>query len=103
MRVTIDASSTLLRSAGVKGYIWHWIRQLRRLEQGEEICAFPYLNDLGPLDHNASNLSLLRTVPRIALLHFVNIRGNPALDWLLRGSDIFHTSNLVRRAPRNVK
>ena len=103
MRVTIDATSALLRSAGVKGYIWHWIRQLRRLEQGEEIRAFPYLNDLGPLDHNTSNLSFLRTVPRIALLHFVNIPGNPALDWMLRGTDIFHASNQVHRAPRKVK
>jgi alpha-1,3-rhamnosyl/mannosyltransferase len=103
MRVTIDATSALLRSAGVKGYTWHWIRQLRRLEQGEEIRAFPYLHDLGPLDHNTSNLSFLRTVPRIALLHFVNLPGNPALDWILSGSDIFHASNQVHRAPKSVK
>jgi alpha-1,3-rhamnosyl/mannosyltransferase len=103
MRVTIDATSALLRSAGVKGYTWHWIRQLRRLEQGEEIRAFPFLDDLGPLDHDGSNLSFLRTAPRIALLHFVNLSGNPTLDWMLRGSTIFHASNQVHRAPRNVK
>ena len=105
MRVTIDATSALLRSAGVKSYIYHWVRHLRRHAKPpqDEICAFPFLNDFGGLDHESSMLSLAQTLPRLALLHFVNVRGNPALDRILRGSDIFHASNQVRRAPKGVK
>lgn len=103
MRVTVDATSALLRSAGVKSYTYYWIRHLRRHANGHEIRAFPFLDDLGPLDHEASTLSRWQTVARLGLLHFVNIRGNPAIDYCLRGSDIFHGSNQVRNPPRGAK
>jgi glycosyltransferase involved in cell wall biosynthesis len=104
MRVTIDATSALLRSAGVKSYTYHWFRHLRaQAPPGDEIRAFPYLHDFGRLDHESSILTRWQTLPRLALLHFVNIPGNPALDAIVRGSDIFHASNQVRRAPRHVK
>jgi alpha-1,3-rhamnosyl/mannosyltransferase len=103
MRVTIDATSALLRSAGVKNYVYHWVRHMRRLAKGDEIRAFPYLHDFGKLDHEASTLASWQTYPRLALLYFVNIPGNPALDWVVRGSDVFHASNQVRQAPRGVK
>src|SRR5712691_9514890 len=103
MRVTIDATSALLRSAGVKSYTYHWIRHLRRLAGGDEILAFPYLRELGSLDHEASVLPFWRTAPRIALLHSVNIIGAPLLDAVLAGSDIFHASNQVRHAPRRAR
>ena len=48
MRITIDATSALLRSAGVKGYTYHWLRHLRQqAAAGEEIRAFPLLERLG--------------------------------------------------------
>src|SRR5882724_6641736 len=103
MRVTIDATSALLRSAGVKNYVYHWVRHMRRLAMDDEIRAFPYLHDFGKLDHEASTLTGWQTYPRLALLYFVNIPGNPALDWVVRGSDVFHASNQVRQAPRGVK
>ena len=101
MRITIDATSVLLRSAGVKNYTYHWIRHLRRLAQGDEILAFPCLGDLGRLEHDTSVLPLWRTVPRIALLHGVNVLGWRVLETVLARSDIFHASNLVHRAPRS--
>jgi len=103
MRVTIDATSALLRSAGIKSYTYHWVRHLRRQAQNDEIRAFPYLQDFGRLDHEASTIPAWQTLPRLALLYFVNVPGNPALDWILSGSDIFHASNQVRVAPRRVK
>lgn len=103
MRVTIDATSALLRSAGIKSYTYHWVSHLRKQSPPDEIRAFPFLKDFGRLDHQASTLSEWQTLPRLALLYFVNIPGNPALDWLLAGSDIFHASNQIRRAPRGVK
>jgi glycosyltransferase involved in cell wall biosynthesis len=103
MRITIDATSALLRSAGIKSYTYHWVRHLRRLAQSDDIRAFPYLNDFGGLDHEASTLSEWQTLPRLALLYFVNVPGNPTLDWILGSSDIFHASNQVRIAPKHVK
>jgi alpha-1,3-rhamnosyl/mannosyltransferase len=105
MIVTIDATSALLRSAGVKNYTYHWVRHLRAqaLERnpGDEIRAFPYLDDFGKLDHQASTLSRLQTIPRLGLLYLA--RGSSLLDLVLRGSDIFHASNQVRRKPRRMK
>ena len=103
MRITIDATSALLRSAGVKSYTYHWIRHLRRIAGPDEIRAFPYLGDFGALDHEASMLNRWQTLSRIALLHFANIPGNPAMDWICSGSDVFHASNQVHNAPRRAK
>jgi len=48
MRITIDASSTLVRSAGVKTYTYHWIAHLRRqAAPGEEIAAYPFFTTSG--------------------------------------------------------
>jgi glycosyltransferase involved in cell wall biosynthesis len=105
VRITIDATSALLRSAGIKSYTYHWVRHLRAQvsaeKTGDEIRAFPYLGDFGKLDHQASILSRWQTVPRLALLYLV--RDSTFLDWVLRGADIFHASNQVHRKPRGMK
>ncbi len=104
MRVTIDATSALLRSAGVKGYTYHWLRHLRKqAAPGEEIRAFPLLDRWASLDHERSATSFLSTVGRLAALHSANVLGAAVLDPLLRGSDIFHAGNLVRRAPSRAR
>jgi glycosyltransferase involved in cell wall biosynthesis len=103
MRITIDATSALLRSAGVKSYTYHWIRALRRAAGPDEIRAFPYLDDFGVLDHEASVVGTAGTAARIALLHFANLPGNPAMDWICRGTDVFHASNQVHNAPSRAK
>jgi len=101
MRITIDATSALLRSAGVKNYIYHWVRHLRRRAHGDQIRGYPFLGDLGRLDHDSSTLTRWQTLPRLAVLYLT--RESSALDWVLTGSDIFHASNQVRRAPRRAK
>jgi glycosyltransferase involved in cell wall biosynthesis len=101
MRITIDATSALLRSAGVKNYIYHWIRSLRRAAGGEEIRAYPYLNDLGRQDHDASTLAAWQTLPRLAVLYLT--RDSFALDWAIAGTDVFHSSNQVRQPPRRAR
>ena len=58
MRVVIDAVPLLIRSAGVKNYLYHWIDHLR-LAAGapsgpETIATFPVLRDLGLLRHDGS-------------------------------------------------
>ncbi len=101
MTVTIDATSALLRSAGIKSYTYHLVRALRQIAKPDEIRAYPYLKDFGALDHEASSLSRFGTLARIGALYFS--RSTPLLDLMLMGSDVFHASNQVRRAPRGVK
>jgi len=101
MTIFIDATSTLVRSAGVKNYIWHWVRHLRK--RGGDVRAFPFLGDFGELDHEGSALSRRATMARFALIKSMNEVGFPPLDWLIPGADIFHATNLLRRAPRRAK
>ena len=101
MRITVDATSALLRSAGVKNYIYHWVRSLRRASRGDEIRAYPFLSDLGRLDHDSSTLAKWQTMPRLAALYLT--RDSFALDWAIAGSDVFHASNQVRRAPHRAR
>ena len=101
MTIIVDATSMLVRSAGVKNYVWHWLRHLRK--QGADIGVFPFLDDVGLLDHEASALSRPATMARLALIKSMNEIGFPPLDWLIRGADIFHATNLLRRAPRRAK
>jgi glycosyltransferase involved in cell wall biosynthesis len=101
MRIIIDATSTLVRSAGIKNYIWHWIHHLRRM--GADVAAFPFLDDLGKLDHEGSAVSRPATMARFALIKAMNEVGLPPLDWLIPGADIFHATNLLRRPPRRAK
>jgi glycosyltransferase involved in cell wall biosynthesis len=100
MRLLIDATSVLLRSAGVKNYTYRWIEHLRLLARNEQIRAFPFLDHLGPLTHERSNLTAWATYRRIAALHLANAG---AVDWFTKDADIFHMSNQVRRVPRKPK
>jgi glycosyltransferase involved in cell wall biosynthesis len=102
MRICIDATSLLLRSAGVKNHVYHWMRSLKAEAPEHEITAFPMLGEVGALDHERSMLGLWQTLPRIALLHLVNIRFSGLIDSVVN-ADIFHASNLVRNLPKRPK
>jgi glycosyltransferase involved in cell wall biosynthesis len=104
MRITIDATSALLRSAGVKGYTYHWLRHLRRQARADdEIRAFPLLREWDVLDHEHSTLPRPATLARLALVHSINVFGAGVLDRVLRGTQVFHAGNLVRRAPSSAR
>ena len=99
MRLAIDAMPLLVRSAGVKNYLYHWIAALERATPaGWSIELFPWLGKPGPLDHESSQVGPLHTGFSLALFHFFNLPGNPALDWFER-ADVFHCSRL-RHPPR---
>jgi hypothetical protein len=102
MRIGIDATPLLLRSAGIKTWAWHWIEHLRAAApaSGDTVSAFPFIGEAGRLDHERSVLSTAATLPRIALLLALNGPGNPLLNALVRGFDVFHMSNQIRRLPR---
>jgi glycosyltransferase involved in cell wall biosynthesis len=100
MRITIDATSLLLRSAGVKNYTYHWLHGLRRAARpDQEIRAFPFLGEVDSLDHERSARSRIPTLARLAAVHAANLCGGWLLDQFIAGSDVFHAGNLVRRAP----
>ncbi|HWF47983.1 MAG TPA: glycosyltransferase family 1 protein [Bryobacteraceae bacterium] len=102
LRVAIDATPLLVRSAGVKGYIWHWIQAMRSRAGPSAITAFPFMGALPPLRHDQSVYRLAGTIPRIAALHSSNkIPG--VLDLLSRRASVFHSSNQVRRKPAHCR
>jgi alpha-1,3-rhamnosyl/mannosyltransferase len=103
MRVVIDATPLLVRSAGVKNYLYYWIRHLRRLAGGATVSTFPRLERVRALTHEASVADPLRTVCGLGALAISNYSGLPLLDWLTRGADVFHASVLVRHPPSKVR
>jgi alpha-1,3-rhamnosyl/mannosyltransferase len=107
MRVVIDAVPLLIRCAGVKNYLYHWIEHLRRaagVPSGPDtIATFPALGGFGPLRHNRSMAGGWRTGTGLAALALANYTGLPVLDWLTRGADVFHCSGLTRHPPRRAR
>ena len=60
MRITIDATTLLLPSAGVKNYIYYWLRALAvaAYARGDSIRAYPpllMLNPAAPLNHQQAD------------------------------------------------
>ena len=103
MQICIDATSLLLRSAGVKNYVYHWMTSLQHEAREHNVTAFPLLGKVGELNHEASVLSLWQTLPRLALLHMVNFSWNPSMEIMMSRVDVFHASNQVRNPPKNTK
>ena len=103
MRVAIDAVPLLVRSAGVKNYLYHWIAHLRAAAGADAIRTFPALARLGPLAHHRSIAGPWRTGTGLAELALSNYTPLPVLDWLTRGAGVFHASNLVRHPPRRTR
>ena len=100
MRVVIDATPLLVRSAGVKNYLYYWIGHLRRAAGGDAIGTLPPMPALGGLRHDASIAARWHTVRGLGTLALANYTPLPLLDACARGADVFHCSVLVRRPPR---
>jgi len=101
MRIGIDASPLLVRSAGVKTYTWNWLDSLRRNAAGDHIDAVPFIGDLPPLTHERSVLGDRATALRLALVGLMNLRWLPLTDLIAARYDVLHLSNLIRAAPRH--
>src|SRR5579872_3291527 len=100
MRIAIDATPLLVRSAGVKNYLYYWIHHLRTLAGSEAIRTVPHLDRLGPLDHDRSIAGPARTVFGLGSLALSSYTPLPVLDWLAAGADIFHASTLIVHPPK---
>jgi glycosyltransferase involved in cell wall biosynthesis len=102
MRILIDATPVLLRSVGIKTYLYHWIQHLCQQAGNEQILTFPHLDKLAPLIHERSILTPAETLPKLALLHLANL--SPTLAaWVTPKADVFHVSNQIRNPPKRTK
>jgi glycosyltransferase involved in cell wall biosynthesis len=100
MKVLIDATPLLIRSAGVKNYLYHWIAALRRSAPAGAVDTFPTLPENGPLNHEGSMAGFWRTYTSLAALALANYTPVRVLDSVAGNADIFHASILVRHPPR---
>lgn len=96
MRIVIDATPLLLRSAGVKNYVYHWIRGLRAIAGGNAVETFPVPLRPGALDHERSQASRLATAAGLVRLQFHNYS---RLPWFSRAG-VFHASHQCLNPPR---
>jgi len=99
MRIMIDATSLLLRSAGVKTYMYHWVQSMRRSATKDSVSLFPLLGKIADLDHQASSAGKRSTILAKLVVHFSNIRCNPALEIVGCAADVFHASQHLRNPP----
>src|ERR1051326_605973 len=98
MRVTIDAVPLLVRSAGVKNYLYYWTRHLSRESRGVDIRLFPFVRDLSrepDLDHEYSVAHPMATYARLGLLFLLNRVPNDVTGWMDPAIDLFHTCKLL--------
>src|SRR6266545_1679365 len=98
MRVLIDATPLLLRSSGVKNYVYYWIRSLQEIA-GARIAAFPSLDPLGALNHEASITGFWQTWARLGFVLSSNYLPFPLLNIAVSGAQVFHMSNILIRRP----
>lgn len=100
MRFTVDATPMLVRSAGVKSYLFHWLEALRAASGPHSLATWPRLSVDAALEHERSPLSAPAT-----LAHLTRAALARYTAWAppRRGADVFHASNLVRRAPRGAR
>ena len=102
MRIFIDAIPLLVRSAGVKNYLYHWITHLRRLLGDEQVPLFPFLGRLPELDHEGSAADPPGTLARQGLFFAMNLWPSHLADLMAPRDGIFHATKLLY-PPRHLR
>jgi glycosyltransferase involved in cell wall biosynthesis len=103
MKIAIDATSLLLRSAGVRNYLQYWLLALRESARthGAQVTTYPPGVPVpGAVDHERSVAGTWGTRLRLDLVGLLNLRGNPAIDAILAAVDVFHASQHTANRPR---
>src|ERR1700761_8989336 len=104
MRILIDATPLLLRSAGVKNYTYYWIQNLWQQATNDRILTLPSLERFGALDHEHSIAGPARTFLHLGRVFAANTAPSlPLLRWTMPKADVFHVSNQIRFPPASVK
>ena len=99
----VDAVPLLVRSAGVKNYLYYWISSLRRAAGEDVVDTFPALGELPRLQHDASIAGQWRTAFGLGSLALANYTPLAVFDWAAGGASVFHASNLVRHPPKRMR
>ena len=99
MRVVIDASPLLVRSAGVKNYLYYWIEHLRRAAGSDRIETWPSTTARCGLNHESSVAGKFQTFRGLATLALANYTPLPVSGAGVRDAAVFHASVLVRHPP----
>lgn len=102
MKIVIDATPLLLRSAGVKTALYHWIRALQQESRGDGILLYPPMTGVGELVHDSSVSGRLATWAGLVMAVANQRAAVPFPDWCARGADLFHCTNQVRTPPRRI-
>ncbi len=100
MRLTLDLTPALLRSAGVKNHLFYWTRALFAARGPHDVQLFPYLDRLPALDHDRG---LESGIPdwRLFLIAALNFPATHAVARrLVPRFDLFHGSPQTRLPPR---
>jgi len=99
MRITIDALPLLFRSAGVKNYLYYWIRHLQR-EPGADVGLFPFLGEPSSLDHRGAAAGRIPTFFRLGLFFAMNrLPAGFSQPWF-RATDVFHSTRILNPPKR---
>jgi glycosyltransferase involved in cell wall biosynthesis len=102
MKICIDATPLLLRSVGVKTYIYHWLDHLMKSSASGTVTAFPGIRELGPLNHDGSQLSFFATALRIGSVLAANNNIPLAAKFWMPRADVFHISSQFRYPPKSM-
>src|SRR5437879_3559100 len=97
--LVLDASPLLLRSAGVKNYVYYWARSLAEQAGPNRLSLFPFLRLPDGIAHETSILGRGATWERLGLLFAAKVSPYPILNWLTPAADVFHASHLVVHPP----
>jgi glycosyltransferase involved in cell wall biosynthesis len=97
--LVVDASPLLLRSAGVKNYVYYWAHSLAEQAGPNKLSLFPFLRLPDGVAHETSVLGRRATWERLGLLFAAKVSAYPILNWLTPASGIFHASHMAVHPP----
>mgnify|MGYP001795867976 CR=1 FL=1 len=92
LKVVIEATSLLLRSAGVKNYTHYWLAALREAARrsGDTITTFPPgVRADGAVNHEQIEGRRGSDFLRLKRVQFSNLRGNTLLEGMLADAEVF--------------
>jgi len=100
MRLTLDLTPTLLRSAGVKNHLYYWSRALAAARGAHEMDYYPFAHAPDSLDHDRGVESGIPNW-RLFLVAAMNLPAmHPLAQALVPAADVLHGSPQLRLAPR---
>ncbi len=100
MRLTLDLTPTLLRSAGVKNHLYYWARALAESRGHNEIEYFPFLNRMDPLHHDQGRESGIPDWRLVLIAALNHPATNPIARRMLPRFSLFHGSPQSHIPPR---